>query len=127
MKTLLHEQTLDEQTLMPKDWLRRRLARLVVHTGKPGGVFRPTVTLVDISKWFGVDYSTIRHMEDGKLEINDKWQIQLSQFFYLFDMGFIALRVNKRSKTWVREVPATPPCKAPRPRVDFLANKLKFD
>lgn len=125
--TALHEQTLHEQTLMPKDWLRRRMTRLV-HKGQAAG-FRPTVTLVDISKWFSVDYSAIRHMEDGRVEISDLWQVQLSQFFYLLDMGLIEIRVNSKTKrkTWARSTPAQPPCKAPMPRVDFAAAKLKFD
>lgn len=126
----LHEQTLNEQTLMPKDWLRRRMTRLV-HKGERGAPFRPTVTLVDISKWFSVDYGLIRHMEDGRLEITDPWQIQLSQFFYLLDMGLIEIRVDMKSRTkkWVRVTPPAPPCKEARPRVDFLAAgpKLKFD
>ena len=123
----LHEMTVNEQTLMPKDWLQRRLSRFIVHSGTPGGVFRPVVTLVDIAKWFNVDYSLIRHLEDGKRQITDTWQVQLSQFFYLLDMGLIEIRVHKRSKTWVRATPKEPPCKAPMPRVDFLATKLKFD
>lgn len=124
----LHEKTLNEQTLMPKDWLQRRMARLV-HKGQRGAPFRPSVTLVDISKWFNVDYSLIRHMEKGHLEITDIWQIQLSQFFYLLDMGLIEIRVDMKSRTksWVRSIPTEPPCKAPMPRVDFLAAKLKFD
>jgi hypothetical protein len=124
----LHEQTLNEQSLMPRDWLRRRLTRLV-HKGQRGAPFRPTVTLVDISNWFSVDYTVIRNMEDGRLDINDKWQVSLSQFFYLLDMGFIEIRVDMKSrrKTWARVTPAEPPCKAKMPRVDFLAAKLKFD
>ncbi len=121
----LHEMTLNEQTLMPKDWLRRRMTRLV-HKGA-GAPFRPSVTLVDISKWFNVDYSLIRHMETGRMAITDPWQIQLSQFFYLLDMGMIEIKVAGRHKTWVRSTPVVPPCKAPMPRVDFLATKLKFD
>jgi hypothetical protein len=124
----LHEQTLNEQSLMPRDWLRRRLTRLV-HKGQRGAPFRPTVTLVDISNWFSVDYTVIRNMEDGRLDINDKWQVSLSQFFYLLDMGFIEIRVDMKSrrKTWARVTPTEPPCKAKMPRVDFLAAKLKFD
>ena len=74
-------------------------------------------------------YAIIRHMEDGKLEINDEWQVKLSQFFYLLDMGFIEIRVDMKSrkKTWARATPSAPPCKESRPRVDFLAAKLKFD
>ena len=34
-----------------------------------------------------MDYSLILHMEDESLAITDKWQVQLSQFFYLLDMG----------------------------------------
>ena len=124
----LHEQTLNEQPLMPKDWLRRRMTRLV-HKGSHGAPFRPSLTLVDIAAWFTVDYTCIRDMENGKREISDEWQVKLSQFFYLFDMGFIEIRVNMKSrrKTWSRATPAEPPCKEPRPRVDFLAAKLKFD
>lgn len=126
----LHEQTMNEQTLMPIDWLRRRMTRLV-HKGERGAPFRPTVTLVDISKWFNVDYGFIRHMEDGRVDISDQWQVQLSQFFYLLDMGLIEIKVNmkNRSKTWIRAAPTEPPCKEARPRVAFLAAgpKLKFD
>ena len=124
----LHELTLDEQTLMPKDWLRRRMTRLI-HRDERGAPFRPSVTLVDISKWFSADYAFIRHMEDGDREITDEWQVKLSQFFYLLDMGLIELRVDmkRRKKTWVRATPVAPPCKEPRPRVDFLTAKLKFD
>ncbi len=123
----LHQQTLNEQTLMPKDWLRRRMTRLV-HKGQPGP-FRPTLTLGDISKWFCVEYALIRQMESGQIHINDKWQVQLSQFFYLFDMGLIELKVDmaKRRKTLARATPSEPPCKVAMPRVDFLATKLKFD
>ena len=128
MMKALHEQTLNEQPLMPKDWLRRRMTRLV-HKGERGAPFRPSVTLVDVSKWFQSDYAVIRHMEDGKLEITDEWQVKLSQFFYLLDVGFIEIRVDMKSrrKTWARATPTSPPCKEPRPRVDFLAAKLKFD
>lgn len=124
----LHEQTMNEQSLMPRDWLRRRMTRLV-HKGGQGAPFRPTVTLVDISNWFDVDYSEIRHMEAGRREITDSWQVKLSQFFYLLDMGFIEIRVDmkNRKKTWARATPSEPPCKAKMPRVDFLAAKLKFD
>lgn len=119
---------LHAQTLMPKDWLRRRLSRLVQHTQRYGGAYRPTVTLVDISKWFNVTYDLIRHMEDGRKPINDQWQVQLSQFFYLYDMGIIVLKVKGRNKTWARALPGeAAPCKAPMPRVDFSATKLKFD
>lgn len=126
----LHEMTLNEQTLMPKDWLRRRMTRLV-HKGNHGAPFRQSVTLVDIANWFTVDYTTIRDYENGKKEITDDWQMKLSQFFYLFDMGLIAIKVDmkRRRKTWERATPSAPPCKEPRPRVDFLAAgpKLKFD
>ena len=126
----LHEMTLNEQTLMPKDWLQRRMTRLV-HKGERGAPFRPTVTLVDISNWFCVEYTNIRDMENGVKEITDDWQMKLSQFFYLLDMGLIAIRVDmkRRKKTWERATPTAPPCKEPRPRVDFLAAgpKLKFD
>lgn len=123
--TPLHQQTIHEQTLMPKDWIRRRLSRLVNHG--VGGVFRPTVTLVDISKWFGCHYDLIRHMENGRLAITDEWQVKLSQFFYLLDMGFIEVRVKGRHKTWARTTPAAPPCKTPMPRVDFRTTSLTFD
>lgn len=122
----LHEMTLNEQTLMPKDWIQRRLARLVNHTGRGGGVFKPTVSLVDISKWFGVHYDLIRHMEGGRIPVSDDWQIKLSQFFYLLDMGYIEVRVKGRHKTWARATPTVPPCKSPMPRVDFAAPKLKL-
>jgi hypothetical protein len=118
--------TLHELPLMPKDWLIRRMARLVMR-GQRGAPFRPTVTLYDIARWFGVDYSLILHMEDESLAITDKWQVQLSQFFYLLDMGLIELKVKGRHKTWARATPKTPPCKTPMPRIDFATTKLKFD
>jgi hypothetical protein len=118
--------TLHELPLMPKDWLIRRMARLVMR-GQRGAPFRPTVTLYDIARWFGVDYSLILHMEDESLAITDKWQVQLSQFFYLLDMGLIELKVKGRHKSWARATPKTPPCKTPMPRIDFATNKLKFD
>lgn len=113
---------------MPSEWLQRRLTRMV-HKGQKGGAFRPTVTLNDVSKWFCVDVTFIVQMESGRASITDKWQVQLSQFFYLLDMGLIEIRVDmkKRQKTWVRATPTEPPCKTPLPRIDFLANKLKFD
>jgi hypothetical protein len=119
--------TLHEQTLMPKDWLRRRMTRLVNKGHRGGATYRPTLSLVDIAKWFGVDYALLLHMEDGSLAVTDKWQVQLSQFFYLLDMGLIELRVKGRHKTWARAIPKEPPCKTPRPRIDFAAGKLKFD
>lgn len=126
----IHEMTLNEQTLMPKDWLRRRMTRMV-HKGQRGAPFRPTVTLVDIANWFCVNYHHVKHMEDGSTEINDEWQVKFSQFFYLLDMGVIEIRVDRQSrrKTWARVTPSAPPCKEARPRVDFLAAgpKLKFD
>ena len=126
----LHEMTLNEQTLMPKDRLGRRMTRLV-HKGERGAPFRPTVTLVDIANWFCVEYTYIRDMENGAKVITDEWQMKLSQFFYLLDMGLIAIKVDmkRRRKTWERTTPDAPPCKEPRPRVDFLAAgpKLKFD
>jgi len=120
--------TLHEQTLMPKDWIRRRLTRMV-QKGKKGAPFRPTCTLVDVSHWFSVDVTLIAQMERGQLLINDNWQIQLSQFFYLLDMGLIELMVDmkNRKKTWRRATPTEPLAKKPMPRVDFFANKLKFD
>lgn len=111
---------------MPKDWLRRRMTRLV-NKGVKGGAMRLTVSLVDISKWFGVHYDLIRHMEDGRISITDEWQVKLSQFFYLLDMGFIAVHAKGRHKTWARTTPAAPPCKSPMPRVDFLTTSLTFD
>jgi hypothetical protein len=124
----LHELTLNEQTLMPKDWLRRRMTRLV-NKGFKGGGFRPVVMLTDIAKWFGVGYDLIRHMENGRVPITDKWQVQLSQFFYLLDMGIIVLEVDmkNRHKRWTRNTQEPVPCKQPMPRVDFAAAKLKFD
>lgn len=118
--------TLHEQPLMPRGWLLRRMTRLV-RKGQKGGALRFTVTLVDISKWFGVHYDLIRHMEDGRIAITDEWQVKLSQFFYLFDMGLIVLKVKGRSKTWERATPVEPPCKPPMPRVDFLTTSLTFD
>jgi hypothetical protein len=120
--------TLNEQALFPCEWLQRRLARMVQH-GRKGMPFRPTATLNDVSHWFGVDVTLIYQMERGTLAISDKWQVQLSQFFYLLDMGLIVLNVNTktRKKTWVRATPAEPPCKAPMPRIDFAATKLRFD
>ncbi len=117
---------LNEQPLMPREWLRRRMGRLV-SKGNRGAPFRPTVTLVDISKWFNCHYDLIRHMEDGKIEITDEWQVKLSQFFYLLDMGLIEVKVKGRHKTWARATPSEPPCKQPMPRVDFSATKLKWD
>lgn len=118
--------TLNEQPLMPREWLVRRMTRLV-RKGQKGGPMRYTVTLVDISNWFGVHYDLIRHMEDGRIAITDEWQVKLSQFFYLLDVGLIVLKVKGRHKTWERATPAEPPCKQPMPRVDFSATKLKFD
>jgi hypothetical protein len=66
-------------------------------------------------------------MENGRIEITDAWQVKLSQFFYLLDMGMIEIRVSHKTKTWVRMTPTEAPCKEARPRVDFLATKLKFD
>lgn len=125
----LHELTLNEQTLMPKDWLQRRMRRFV-RKGQSGGQgWVPSLKLTDVAKWFGVDYKVIMHMESGVIPINDKWQVQLSQFFYLFDMGLIVLDVDmvKRTKTWRRATPVAPACKVARPRIDFTANKLTFD
>jgi hypothetical protein len=93
----LHEMTLNEQSLMPRDWLRRRMTRLV-HKGEHGAPFRPSLTLVDISNWFSVDYTYIRDLENGRKVINDDWQMKLSQFFYLLDMGSIELKVNMKSR-----------------------------
>ncbi len=123
----LHERTLNEQSLMPRDWLRRRMTRLV-HRGETPS-FRPSLTLVDISNWFTVDYVYIRDLENGKKVITDEWQVKLSQFFYMLDVGLIELKVKGRKKTWARATPAEPPCKEARPRVAFLAAgpKLKFD
>lgn len=118
--------TIHELPLMPKDWLQRRMARYVIR-GQRGAPFRPTVTLYDIARWFDVDYSLILHMEDESLAITDKWQLQLSQFFYLLDMGLIELKVKGRRKTWARATPKEPPCKTPMPRIDFATTKLKFD
>jgi len=121
----LHEMTLNEQTLMPKDWLRRRLTRLVYKGQKSS--FRTTVTLGDVSNWFGVTSDLMRHIEDGKIQISDEWQVKLSQFFYLLDMGLIEIKLQGRHKIWARATPTEPPCKEPRPRVDFSATKIKFD
>jgi hypothetical protein len=123
----LHQQTLNEQSLMPRDWLRRRMTRFV-HKGEHAA-FRPTITLNDLAKWFGVGYTLMLHMENGRIDISDRWQVQLSQFFYLLDMGLIELRVGTKPKvkTWVRTAPSVAPCKEPKPRVDFLATKLRFD
>lgn len=120
--------TLNEQTLMPCDWLKRRLTRMV-HKGQKGGPFRPTVTLGDVAHWFDVDVTLISQMERGTVAISDKWQVQFSQFFYLLDMGLIELKVDmrKRKKTWVRATPSEPPCKEAMPRIDFAATKLRFD
>lgn len=125
--TLLHETPLNEQTLMPKDWLQRRLTRMI-HRGQLG--FRPTLTIGDVARWFNVDHIWLRELESGRRKISDQWQIQLSQFFYLLDMGFIELQVDSKSrrKSWVRvTMPAAPPCKEARPRIDFATAKLKFD
>ena len=119
--------SLNEQTLMPKDWLRRRLTRML-HKGELG--FRPSVTIVDVARWFDVKDMWLRNLEDGRVKISDAWQVKLSQFFYLYDMGFIELRVDMkaRRKNWVRVAePKAPPSKEPRPRVDFATTKLKFD
>jgi len=119
---------IDEQPLMPREWLQRRMGRMV-HKGQKGAPFRPTATLNDMSKWFGVDVTYIVQLENGKTTITDSWQVKLSQFFYLLDMGLIELRVDmkKRQKTWVRATPTAPPCKTPLPRIDFIAGKLRFD
>ncbi len=120
--------TLNEQPLMPKDWLRRRMTRLV-HKGVKGGGFRPVVLLTDIANWFGCHYDLIRHMESGRVPITEKWQVQLSQFFYLWDMGLIVLEVDtkNRHKKWKRTIAQPVPCKPAMPRVDFAAAKLRFD
>ena len=120
--------TLHEQTLMPCDWLQRRLGRMV-NKGVKGGAFRPVITLNDVAHWFNVDVTLIYQMERGNLAISDKWQVQFSQFFYMLDMGLITIRVNMKSRTkvWVREVNPDPPCKTPMPRIDFAATKLRFD
>ena len=120
--------TLNEQPLFPCDWLKRRMGRMV-NKGVKGGAFRPVATLNDVAHWFSVDVTLIYQMERGTLSISDKWQVQLSQFFYLLDMGLIELKVDmkKRQKTWARATPAEPPCKTAMPRVDFLATKLRFD
>ena len=120
--------TLNEQPLMPRDWLKRRLGRMV-NKGQKGGPFRPVVTLSDVAHWFVVDVTLIYQMERGTLEITDKWQVQFSQFFYLLDTGQIEIVVDmkRRKKTWRRATPAEPPCKAPMPRIDFAATKLRFD
>lgn len=100
----------------------------LVNKGCKGGGFRPVVMLTDVAKWFGVHYDLMRHMESGRVPINDKWQVELSQFFYLWDMGIISIDVDmkNRHKKWVR-CPAPTPCHKPMPRVDFAATKLRFD
>jgi hypothetical protein len=59
------------------DWLRRRMTRLV-HRGEAGATsFRPSITLVDISNWFTVDYVYIRDLVNGKKVITDERQVKL--------------------------------------------------
>lgn len=118
---------LNEQPLFPKDWLRRRLTRFV-RKGQNAS-FRASITLGDIAHWFQVDYKLIMHMEDGRLAINDKWQVKLSQFFTLLDAGEIELHVDKKNrvKSWARATPKGPACKVPMPRIDFAAGKVRFD
>src|SRR5258708_22428494 len=105
------------------------MTRVVVKGRRGGTGFTPSLKLPDIANWFGLDYKLIKHMENGKIEINDKWQVQLSQFFYLFDMGLIELVVDmeKRQKSWRRSTPSAAACKVAMPRIDFAANKLRFD
>lgn len=119
-------QTIDEQPLLAKDDIRRRLNSYV----NPKAYGRRTVMGVpDISQWCGCSVTLLRHYMTKKFPVSDKMQLRLSQFFTLLDSGRIRFTIDGRHRHFVRGDPLKPVRLPPvGPRVDFTgaSPKVRF-